>query len=168
MAVSLIQSLYDRFGSGVVAPGTGVVLQNRGAGFSAEAGHPNALAPAKRPFHTIIPGMLLEGGPCSGPSASWVGRCSRRATSRSPVVSSTRMQTRRPPSMPPGGASTKAATSSWSPGSRHAPTISVRRGHDVRMATAQHGFGVGQMILRLGDALIGGSDGRGDGYAAGL
>ncbi len=66
-AVSLIQSVYGSFGSGVVAPGTGVVLQNRAAGFADDPSHPNALAPAKRPFHTIIPGMLLEGGKLLGP-----------------------------------------------------------------------------------------------------
>ncbi len=66
-AISLIQSVYGPFGSGVVAPGTGVVLQNRGAGFVETEGHPNRLAPGRRPFHTIIPGMLLEGGRLLGP-----------------------------------------------------------------------------------------------------
>jgi gamma-glutamyltranspeptidase/glutathione hydrolase len=63
MAVSFIQSLYEAFGSGVVAPQTGVVLQNRGACF-AVAG---AVEPGRRPFHTIIPGMLLRKGELLGP-----------------------------------------------------------------------------------------------------
>jgi gamma-glutamyltranspeptidase len=52
--LSVIQSLYKSFGSGVVAPGTGVVLQNRGAYFSTDPKHPNHLAPRKRPFHTLM------------------------------------------------------------------------------------------------------------------
>jgi gamma-glutamyltranspeptidase len=60
--VSLIQSLYAAFGSGVHVPGTGVTLHNRGFGFNLEQGHPNALAPGKRPMHTLIPGFAVRNG----------------------------------------------------------------------------------------------------------
>jgi gamma-glutamyltranspeptidase/glutathione hydrolase len=60
--VSLIQSLYAAFGSGVQVPGTGVTLHNRAYGFNLLAGHPNELAPGKRPMHTLMPGFATQAG----------------------------------------------------------------------------------------------------------
>ena len=168
MAVSLIQSLYGRFGSGVIVPGTGIVLQNRAAGFSREPGHPNSLAPAVRPFHTIIPGMLLEHGQLLGPFGVMGGPMQPQGHFQ--VVSR----------VVDDGDDPQAALDAprWrveddgvvqlEPGLRHLLRDLRARGHDARLDDVQHGFGVGQMILRHGTALIGGSDGRGDGYAAGL
>jgi len=62
LVVSLIQSLYAAFGSGVHVPGTGITLHNRGFGFTLADGHPNRLAPGKRPLHTLMPGMALQAG----------------------------------------------------------------------------------------------------------
>jgi len=167
MAVSLIQSVYGSFGSGVVAPGTGVVLQNRAAGFSSVPGHPNALAPATRPFHTIIPGMLLERGELLGPFGVMGG----------PMQPQGHFQVVR--GVVDDGADPQGALDAprWrveddgvvelEPGLAHLLPDLRAKGHDARLGTVQHGFGVGQMILRLGTALVGGSDGRGDGYAAG-
>ncbi len=58
--VSFIQSCYTGFGSGVVIPGTGIAMQNRGAGFTLEAGHPNQVGGGKRPYHTIIPAFVTK------------------------------------------------------------------------------------------------------------
>ena len=168
MAVSLIQSVYGSFGSGMVAPGTGIVLQNRAAGFSARPGHPNALAPRKRPFHTIIPGMLLEDGELVGPFGVMGG--AMQAQGHFQVVSR----------LVDHGDDPQAALDAprWrveddgvvelEPGLEHLVPELAEMGHEVRVESVQHGFGVGQIIVRHGSALIGGSDGRGDGYAAGF
>ena len=167
-AISLIQSVYGTFGSGVVAPGTGIVLQNRGAGFVEDDEHPNRLAPGRRPFHTIIPGMLLEGGELLGPFGVMGGAMQPQGHFQ--VVLR----------LVDHGDDPQAALDAprWrvgaervvelEPGLWHAEQALGALGHDVHRGTVQHPFGVGQAILRIGDALVGGSDGRGDGFAAGI
>jgi gamma-glutamyltranspeptidase/glutathione hydrolase len=60
--ISLIQSLFSSFGAGIVAGDTGITLHNRGSGFNLTPGHPNQIAPHKRPLHTLVPAMMLRDG----------------------------------------------------------------------------------------------------------
>lgn len=67
MAVSLIYSIFRTFGSGLASPKFGILLHNRGSGFTTKAGHPNEAGPSKRPMHTIIPGMVRRDGAVAMP-----------------------------------------------------------------------------------------------------
>ena len=160
-AVSFIQSLFDPFGSGVVAPGTGILLQNRGAGF-AIAGR---VEPGGRPFHTIIPGLLLRDGQLVGPFGIHGGLIQAQAHVQfvSAIVDD--------------GLDPQAALEQprfridpdkvlleqglWEYEGELAGRPAVRE-EDVFK------FGGGQAILIEGDALLGGSDPRKDGFAGGI
>ena len=167
-AISLIQSTFHHFGSGVLAADTGIVLQNRAAGFRGQTGHPNSLAPGKRPFHTIIPGMLLRDGALLGPFGVMGGPMQAQAH-----VQVVRNVVDR--ALDPQGAldaprfrSTGGRSVSVEPGLASAVEDLEARGHKVSVDPDPHQFGVGQMILRFEEGLIAGSDGRADGYAAGI
>jgi gamma-glutamyltranspeptidase/glutathione hydrolase len=167
-AVSLIQSIYDSFGSGVVPEGTGVALHNRAAGFSSQPGHPNVLAPAKRPFHTIIPGMLVGDDGVVGPFGVMGGAMQPQGHFQ--VVTRLLDEGDDPQSAldaPRWRVDTDFGVE-LEPGLWEHEERLRALGHDVRRADRPHRFGVGQAIVRVGDALVGGSDGRGDGFAAGF
>jgi gamma-glutamyltranspeptidase/glutathione hydrolase len=166
-AISFIQSLYDGFGSGVVAPGTGVVLQNRGACFVETEGHPNRLAPGRRPFHTIIPGMLLEGGKLLGPFGVMGGLMQPQGHFQVVMRLVDHGDDPQAALDAPRFRVVEGRTVQLEPGLwRDEETLRLL-GHDVARGDGPHPFGVGQAILRLGDGWVGGSDGRGDGFAAG-
>jgi gamma-glutamyltranspeptidase/glutathione hydrolase len=167
MMVSYIQSNYQGFGSGVVVPGTGISLHNRGYGFTLQDGHPNQVAPRKRPFHTIIPGFLLREGQAVGPFGVMGGFM--QAQGHMQMVINTVDYGMNPQ------ASLDAPRWRWD--SDRAVTIEPdadpaivdglrARGHDVTVG-ADQAFGRGQIIWKLpGGGYVAGSDKRADGCAA--
>lgn len=174
-AVSLIQSLYWEFGSGVLAGDTGVLLQNRGAFFSLDPAHPNCLAPRKRTAHTLIPSMYLvqgrprlvygtmggEGQPQT--QAALVTRIVDRGLSPQAAVEAPRWLY---------GRTWGEESRSLSLESRFdaAAVESLRqRGHDVSLVEAWSDLmGHAQLIRVDADGFTGGSDPRADGGALGL
>jgi gamma-glutamyltranspeptidase/glutathione hydrolase len=167
MMVSYIQSNYMGFGSGVVVPGTGISLQNRGACFRMEPDHPNALGPGKRPLHTIIPGFLTRDGKPWGPMGVMGGHMQPQGHVQ--VVRD----------LVDYGLSPQAALDlprwRWHDGLR----VEVENGwpdrlieelrdrnHIIASADDQGSFGRGQIILDGGDgSLFAGSNSRADGRA---
>lgn len=165
LAVSFIQSNYVGFGSGVVVPGTGISLQDRGAGFTTERGHPNQVEASKRPFHTIIPGFLtgavhgpigVMGGPMQPQGhLQLVTRIVDHAQNPQAAIDAPRWRV---------GAGRELYAEAGLPG--RAVEHLRGRGHDVRevgLWDAQ--FGGAQLALRCGDAWLAASDPRKDGHA---
>lgn len=170
LMVSYIQSNYMGFGSGIVIPGTGISMQNRGHGFSMDPQHPNSLQPGKRPYHTIIPGFLTRGVEAVGPYGVMGGFMQPQGHMQM-VVNLVDYEMN--PQM-----SLDAPRWQWTSGrtveveADAAPSIAeglVEMGHDVKVVMPGGGFGRGQIIWRLpSGAYAAGSDKRADGYAAGI
>jgi len=163
MAVSFIQSLFDAFGSGLVAPGTGVVLQNRGACFAVGG----EVEPGRRPYHTIIPGMLFRDGQLLGPFGVMGGFLQAQAHLQfvsalvddglDPQAALDR------PRFRVDGKIVRLEEGLW----EREPDLQ-HLGYETARDTETSVFGGGQAILVSGEALVGGSDPRKDGYAGGI
>jgi gamma-glutamyltranspeptidase/glutathione hydrolase len=162
MGLSFIQSLYGGFGSGIVAPGTGVVLQNRAACFAVNG----QVEPGRRPYHTIIPGMLLQGGRLRGPFGVMGGFIQAQAHMQ--LVSALVDDGLDPqaaldrPRFLVDGDVVRLEEGLWDRSDEFAWT-----GLESVRERDSFAFGGGQAIVTEGDALLGGSDPRKDGYAAG-
>ncbi len=168
-AVSFINSLYMGFGSGLVVPGYGIKLHNRGNLFSLDPKHPNCYAQGKLPFHTIIPGALYSGGDLLGVFGIMGGL--HQAQAHAQFVSNIvdhRMGPQEALDHPRfhhnqtmNIVSLENAIPARVQGELH------KRGH-ILVHETMSGFGGGQAILRLHDVWIAGSDYRKDGQAAGF
>ena len=168
LCVSFINSVFHSFGSGITTEKTGIWLQNRGLGFSLERGHRNAIAPGKRPLHTIIPGMALKNGKPEIVFGVMGGQYQ-------PVGHATAITNMLDYGLDPQAAidCPRAFFNPEGLALERGVPESVKRdleamGHKV--AWAEEPFGGGQMIQidRKTGVLRGGSDPRKDGFAAGL
>ncbi len=167
--ISFIQSNYMGFGSGVVVPGTGISLQNRGVGFSLDPGHVGVVAPRKRPFHTIIPGFatnadgtplmafgLMGGAIQAQGHLQMMLRILRYRQNPQAAADAPRWRL--------GAGREVAVENTFDPRTIEALRA---RGHDIRAepGTGVFAFGGAQIILRTQDGYIAGSDPRKDGQA---
>jgi gamma-glutamyltranspeptidase/glutathione hydrolase len=163
MAVSLVQSLFERFGSGVVAPGTGVILQNRGFGFAVTGG----VVPGGRPYHTIIPGMLLRDGELEGPFGVMGGFIQAQAhVQLIHGLLDERLDPQSALERPRFRVSGRRVLLERGLWERAGEVTSI--GLEPVAETDTYLFGGGQVIMRTpAGTLLGGSDSRKDGYAGG-
>jgi gamma-glutamyltranspeptidase/glutathione hydrolase len=170
MMVSYIQSNYLGFGSGIVVPGTGIALQNRGRGFSLEPEHPNQLAPGKRPFHTLMPGFLTRGGEAVGPFGVMGAEMQPQGHVQMIVNQVDYGMNPQASLDAPRWRWTRGKELNLEPGVANAIVASLAsRGHEISVREGFFGpaYGRGQIIRRLpGGAYLAGSETRADGFAA--
>jgi gamma-glutamyltranspeptidase / glutathione hydrolase len=171
MMVSYIQSNYMGFGSGVVVPGTGISMQNRGAGFSLKPGHPNLVGPGKRPFQTIIPGFLTRDGKPVMSFGVMGGQMQPQGHAQMVTRIVDYHQNPQVASDGPRWIVNNDFSVSFE-AERFAPGVVDElkaRGHRVvDPEAAMFGFGGAQLIWRLDDGYCAGSDHRKDGHAIGF
>jgi gamma-glutamyltranspeptidase/glutathione hydrolase len=172
MMVSFIQSNYMGFGSGVVVPGTGISLQNRGHGFVRLPGHPNQVAPNKRPYQTIIPGFLTDQHDRPLMSFGVMGGHMQPQGHAQMVM---RMIDYHQNPQAASDAPRWIVNTDFSIGLEagfdpHTVEELARRGHKIAPAEAVNfAFGGAQLIWTLGeDGYVAGSDHRKDGHAVGF
>ncbi len=171
MMVSYIQSNYESFGSGIVVPGTGIALQNRGLGFSLDPDHPNCVGPRKRPFHTIIPGFVSD-GPGGGPKLAF-GVMGGHMQHQGHVQMVRRIFDHHQNPQTASDAPRWHVFPDFSVGLERGFSDSVarglaERGHRVRIELDTSVFGGAQLVLCTADGYVAGSDHRKDGQAAGF
>ena len=162
-ACSFIQSLYSGFGSGIGVPGLGITLQNRGKGFVLDPGHPNRLAPGKRPYHTIVPAMLGRGAAfagCLGVVGGFMQPQGQMQIVRHLVDHGVGVGEAL---AAPRARFLDGRAVGLEPGFDPQVAEGLRaRGHELR-PLSNFGAGGAQAILRIGDELHGASDPRKDG-----
>ncbi|MBX3279317.1 MAG: gamma-glutamyltransferase [Acidobacteria bacterium] len=166
--VSMISSVFKAFGSGVTVPGAGVVLQNRGACFTLEAGHPNRFGPGKRPFHTIIPALVMKHG-VPWCSFGVVGGL-MQAQAHLQVVNNLIDYGMNPQAAldAPRFRILESGAIALEDGiSKNVCDALAARGHIIQADQTEEGYGGGQVILVADELLMGGSDPRKDGCAIG-
>ena len=169
MMVSFIQSNFRAFGSGIVIPGTGIAMQNRGSGFSLDPAHANCVGPSKRPFHTLIPGFVTQGGRPVLSFGVMGGHMQHQGHLQ--VVSRIFDYGQNP------------QEASDAPRWHVYPDLTVglergmpqsvfdglkARGHDVRYERLESVFGGAQLIQSLPSGYVGASDHRKEGYVGGF
>ena len=171
MMVSFIQSNYYGFGSGVVVPGTGISLQNRGAGFTLEKGHPNEVGGSKRPFHTIIPGFVTQGGAPLMSFGVMGGPMQPQGHAQMVVRLRDYAQNPQAASDAPRWQVVEGLEVTVERGFK-AEVLNdlVARGHRLRESApeASFSFGGAQLVYRLEDGYLAASDHRKDGQAVGF
>ena len=164
----MISSLFKAFGSGITVPRTGLLLQNRGSAFRLEPNHPNRLAPGKRPYHTIMPAIIMRDdkpwasfgvvGGMMQPQGHLQVVCDLIDFDMNPqsALDAPRFRVLEDSQLALENGISESVCAEL-----------ASKGHNISSGSTEEGFGGGQVILIADGTLYGGSDSRKDGCAIG-